>query len=40
VNQRRIVHNEVEMLEKEVAVDKFRVLIGNLSEVDVGKSLG
>jgi hypothetical protein len=40
MNQRRMVHNEVEMLEKEVAVDKFRVLIRNLSEVDVGKFLG
>ena len=40
MNQRKIVHNEVEILEKEAAVDKFRVLIQNLSRVDVGKPVG
>jgi len=40
MNQRKIVHKEVEMLEKEAALDKFGVLIRNLSEVDVGKPLG
>jgi hypothetical protein len=40
VNQRKRAHYEVEMPEKEVAVDIFRVIIRNLSEVDVGKPLG
>jgi hypothetical protein len=40
MNQRKIVHNEVEMLEKKSAVDKFRVLIRNMSGVDVEKPLG
>ena len=40
MNQMKIVHNEVGMLEKEAKVDKFRVLVRNLSGVDVGIPLG
>lgn len=40
MTQRKIVHNEVGMLEKEATVDKFRVLVWNLSGVDEGKPLG